>query len=88
MISNRESARRSRMKREQHIKDLTDRVTYYITRRGHMVQKMNNILEKCTVTESENRMLRMRVQELKERLELLEQILDSHNSSDHDAMTN
>lgn len=81
MISNRESARRSRMKREQHIKDLNDQVTYFRTRSSEMVQKINEIGQRYTVIESENRILRLHGEELKKRLELLEEMLVSYNSS-------
>lgn len=81
MISNRESARRSRMKREQHIKDLNDQVTYYTTKRSSIVQKIDKIEEHYAATESENRILRMQVEELNERLESLEKLLVSYNST-------
>lgn len=81
MISNRESARRSRMKREQHIKDLNDQITYFRTRRGEIVQKTNDIKKRYVAVESENRMLRMHGEELKKRLRFLEEILISYNSS-------
>lgn len=90
MISNRESARRSRMKREQHIKDLNDQVTYYTTKSSSIVQKMDKIQERYAAVESENRILRMQVKELEERLELLDQVLVPYNSSDYltDVMRN
>lgn len=81
MISNRESARRSRMKREQHIKDLNDQITYFRTRRGEIVQKTNDIKKRYVAVESENRMLRMHGEELKKRLRFLEEMLLSYNSS-------
>lgn len=81
MISNRESARRSRMKREQHIKDLNDQITYFRTRRGEIVQKTKEIKERYVAVESENRMLRMHGEELKKRLRFLEEMLLSYNTT-------
>ncbi|KAI3469299.1 hypothetical protein Pfo_025962 [Paulownia fortunei] len=90
MISNRESARRSRMKREQHIKDLNDQVTYFRTRSSQMVQKINEITPRYMAIESENRILIMQGEELKKRLELLEEMLVSYHSSSYvsDAVVN
>ncbi|KAK4425944.1 bZIP transcription factor 53 [Sesamum alatum] len=81
MISNRESARRSRMKKEQHIKDLNDQVTYFRTRSSEMAQKIDETERRYMAVESENRILRMQAEELKKRLELMEQVLVSYQSS-------
>ncbi|KAH6808624.1 hypothetical protein C2S51_026407 [Perilla frutescens var. frutescens] len=81
MISNRESARRSRMKREQHIKDLNDQTTYFRSRKGELVQRINEIGRRYVAVESENRMLRMHGEELKKRLKLMEEMLVSYRSS-------
>lgn len=81
MISNRESARRSRLKKEQHIKDLNDQVTYFRTRSSETVQKINEIERRYMAVESENRILRMQAEELKKRLELMEEVLVSYRSS-------
>ncbi|KAL0376367.1 UNVERIFIED_CONTAM: bZIP transcription factor 53 [Sesamum calycinum] len=83
MISNRESARRSRMKKEQHIKDLNDQVTYFRSRSSEMVQKINEIERRYMAVESENRILRMQTEELKKRLELMEEVLVSYQGSGH-----
>ncbi|XP_051127577.1 bZIP transcription factor 53-like [Andrographis paniculata] len=82
MISNRESARRSRMKREQHIKDLNDQVTYYTTKRATILQKMDRVEESYAAIAVENEALRMQVDDLTKRLQLLDQFLVSSNSSD------
>ncbi|KZV26988.1 ocs element-binding factor 1-like [Dorcoceras hygrometricum] len=79
MISNRESARRSRIKRELHIKDLNDQTLYFTTRRSDMVQKIDEVTRRVGTIESENKILRKQGQELNKRLELLEDMLASYN---------
>lgn len=81
MISNRESARRSRMKREQHIKDLNDQTLYFSTKRSEIVQKIDEVARRFGAMESENKILRMQGRELKKRLKLLEETLASYDSS-------
>lgn len=80
MISNRESARRSRMKREQHVKDLNDQTIYFSTKRTETVQKIDEVTRRFGAIDSENKFLRMQGLELKKRLELLEELLASYNN--------
>ncbi|GFQ01402.1 basic leucine zipper 43 [Phtheirospermum japonicum] len=84
MISNRESARRSRMKKEQHVKDLNDQAAYLRTKSDEMLKKMNEIGPRYMAVESENMILRMQGEELKKRLELLQEVLVSCKSSSYD----
>ncbi|KAG8370509.1 hypothetical protein BUALT_Bualt14G0124300 [Buddleja alternifolia] len=81
MISNRESARRSRMKREQHVKDLNDEITYLTTKCSELAQKITEIAKNYAAIESENRVLSMHGEELKKRLELMEEMLLSCNNN-------
>ncbi|KAL2465259.1 basic region/leucine zipper motif 53 [Abeliophyllum distichum] len=74
MISNRESARRSRMRRQQHIKDLKRKIMYFISIRNEMVQKINEITQHYTTVESENIILRVQKEELRKRLESVEMV--------------
>ncbi|KAL3829333.1 hypothetical protein ACJIZ3_018135 [Penstemon smallii] len=77
MISNRESARRSRMKREQHVKDLNEQVTYFRSKSSEMVRKIDAIEQRYVAMESENMNLRMHEEQLKKRLELMEEMLNN-----------
>ncbi|KAL7144366.1 hypothetical protein ABFS83_07G006900 [Erythranthe nasuta] len=86
MKSNRESARRSRMKREQHIKDLNDQVTYFKTRSSEIARKISEIEARFTAVGSENRILRMKGEDLKKRLELLEEMLASDHQVNDDCL--
>ncbi|CAK9145646.1 unnamed protein product [Ilex paraguariensis] len=74
MISNRESARRSRMKREQHMKDLNDRIMNGTIKRNGFIQKINEVSEQFAVVESENMILRAQREELRQRLEIAEMV--------------
>ncbi|XP_057809703.1 bZIP transcription factor 53-like [Salvia miltiorrhiza] len=81
MISNRESARRSRMKREQHMKDLNDQITYFRSKSGEIARRIEEIGRRYAAVEAENRVLRSHGQELKKRLLLLEEMAASYKSS-------
>ncbi|GFZ13914.1 hypothetical protein Acr_24g0001040 [Actinidia rufa] len=72
MISNRESARRSRMRREQHIKDLNCQITYFNTKNCEIAQKTNSITQQSIDVELENQVLMRMRDELRKKLESLE----------------
>ncbi|XP_076937214.1 bZIP transcription factor 53-like [Bidens hawaiensis] len=74
MISNRESARRSRMKKEQHMKDLNDQIFYLTKKRDEMLLKIDGIAKENTKVEMENMVLRSQKQELEKRLEYANQV--------------
>lgn len=81
MISNRESARRSRMRKQKRLNDLLSQLS-------HLRNENNQILSSMTVTtqnylniEAENSILRARVSELGHRLESLTQIISVLNCS-------
>ncbi|KAL2506830.1 basic leucine-zipper 44 [Abeliophyllum distichum] len=74
MISNRESAKRSRMKREQHVKDLNDQIMYFKNKRSEMIQEINEIGQLYASIESDNRILRLQREELRKRLESLDMV--------------
>ncbi|KAK3008161.1 hypothetical protein RJ639_013973 [Escallonia herrerae] len=72
MISNLESARRSRMKREQHTKDLNDQVMLFMNDRKEIIQKINEVGQRYGAIEAENRILRAQREDLSKRLESAE----------------
>ncbi|KAL3626589.1 hypothetical protein CASFOL_030138 [Castilleja foliolosa] len=84
MISNRESARRSRMKKEQHVKDLNDQAAFLRTKSNEVMKKMREIEPLYMAVESENMILRMQGDELKKRLDLLQQVLATCENSSYD----
>ncbi|CAI9765822.1 unnamed protein product [Fraxinus pennsylvanica] len=74
MVSNRESARRSRMRRQQHIKDLQHEIMHFISKSNEMVLMMNDITQCYSIIESENIILRVQKEELWRRLEYVEMV--------------
>uniref|UniRef100_A0A5B7AXR1 Putative ocs element-binding factor 1-like n=1 Tax=Davidia involucrata TaxID=16924 RepID=A0A5B7AXR1_DAVIN len=75
MISNRESARRSRMRKELHMKDLNNQISNFKNSNSKIVQEMNAVRQLYAAVEDENRSLRAELAELRNKLESLEMIL-------------
>ncbi|KAM0948466.1 putative transcription factor bZIP family [Dioscorea sansibarensis] len=75
MISNRESARRSRMRKQQHIDDLINQVAKLKNENSQIVAQVNLITEQYLSNDSENAVLRTQVMELTERLQSLSSVL-------------
>uniref|UniRef100_A0A6N2LAA9 BZIP domain-containing protein n=1 Tax=Salix viminalis TaxID=40686 RepID=A0A6N2LAA9_SALVM len=81
MLSNRESARRSRMKKQKHLDDLMGQL-------GQLSKENNEILTRMNVTsqlymkiEAENSILRAQMAELSHRLSSLNEIIEHVNFS-------
>ncbi|KAF9678270.1 hypothetical protein SADUNF_Sadunf07G0017400 [Salix dunnii] len=81
MLSNRESARRSRMKKQKHLDDLMGQL-------GQLSKENNEILTRMNVTsqlymkiEAENSILRAQMAELSHRLNSLNEIIEHVNFS-------
>nr|XP_043626576.1 bZIP transcription factor 11-like [Erigeron canadensis] len=75
MISNRESARRSRMRKQQHLDELTSQLS-------QLRKDINQVISSASITtqhymsvEAENRVLRAQVAELSNRLHSLHEII-------------
>ncbi|KAK4258238.1 hypothetical protein QN277_007710 [Acacia crassicarpa] len=81
MESNRESARRSRMKKQQHLDELARQV-------GELMKENEEIMKKLSITnqlygnmEAQNAVLRTQMAELTNRLDSLNEIISFINSS-------
>ncbi|PON99576.1 Basic-leucine zipper transcription factor [Trema orientale] len=81
MLSNRESARRSRMRKQKHLDDLVSQV-------GHLKEDNSRIMTSINITnqlyvnmEAENSVLRAQMAELTNRLQSLNEIIDCINSN-------
>ncbi|XP_039126671.1 bZIP transcription factor 53-like [Dioscorea cayenensis subsp. rotundata] len=75
MISNRESARRSRMRKQQHMDDLTNQVAELKNENSQIIAQVNLIAEQYLNSDLENAVLRTQVIELTERLRSLSSVL-------------
>ena len=79
MISNRESARRSRMKKQKQLDELTAQLAHFRSEKNQIVSGTNVITQLCLNMESENLILRAQVSELSNRLESLNEIISFMN---------
>ncbi|XP_022890525.1 bZIP transcription factor 53-like [Olea europaea var. sylvestris] len=76
MISNRESARRSRMRKQQHLDEMVGQVSQLQTENSLLSQKINNTTELYLGVASENNVLRAQLAELTDRLRSLNSVLE------------
>ncbi|RWR94571.1 bZIP transcription factor 53 [Cinnamomum micranthum f. kanehirae] len=75
MLSNRESARRSRMKKQKHLGDLINQVPQMKAENNQILTKINVVMQNYAAVEAENSILRSQVMELTERLKSLNSTL-------------
>ncbi|KAG8383365.1 hypothetical protein BUALT_Bualt04G0005000 [Buddleja alternifolia] len=80
MISNRESAKRSRMRRQKHLDDLTGQITHLRYENNQILTNMSIVTHLYMNVESENSVLRAQMSELNHRLQALIDIINSMNS--------
>ncbi|XP_074581023.1 bZIP transcription factor 44-like [Curcuma longa] len=81
MISNRESARRSRMRKQKHLDDLTEQVNQLRKESNQSLAYLILTTEQYFVIEAENSVLRTQMMELSNRLQYLNEILHCLNAS-------
>jgi len=81
MISNRESARRSRMRKQKHLDDLASLVTQLRNENHQILTSVNLTTQKYMAVEAENSVLRAQVGELSHRLESLNEIIHFLNAT-------
>ncbi|PON65133.1 Basic-leucine zipper transcription factor [Parasponia andersonii] len=81
MISNRESARRSRMRKQKHLDDLTVQVAQLTKENHQIVTSVNITTQHYLNIEAENSILRAQVGELSHRLQSLDEIISFLNAS-------
>ncbi|KAG1371353.1 bZIP transcription factor 53 [Cocos nucifera] len=75
MLSNRESARRSRMKKQQRLDDLINQAAHLRNENEQIVMQINLITQQYAELETENSVLRAQVMELTDRLQSLNSVL-------------
>ncbi|CAD5192589.1 bZIP transcription factor 53-like [Musa acuminata AAA Group] len=75
MLSNRESARRSRIRKQQHLDDLINQEAQLKNQNGKIAMQINLETQKHTKVEAENAILRAQVSELTARLRSVNSVL-------------
>ncbi|XVF63796.1 hypothetical protein PTKIN_Ptkin09bG0115800 [Pterospermum kingtungense] len=80
MESNRESARRSRMRKQKHLDDLVSQVTQLTKDNNQILTSINFTTQHYLNIEAENSVLRAQMMELSQRLDSLNEILSYLNS--------
>lgn len=75
MISNRESARRSRMRKQQHLDELINQVAQLQKENTEILQRVNGFSQLYVNVESDNCILRTQMTELSDRLHSLNSVL-------------
>ncbi|XP_073276964.1 bZIP transcription factor 44-like [Primulina huaijiensis] len=81
MESNRESARRSRMRKQKHLDDLTAEITQLTDGNSQILTNISATTQHYVNLEAENSILRAQMMELSQRLHSLNEILDFISSS-------
>lgn len=81
MISNRESARRSRMRKQKHLDDLMAQVSQLRKENHQIITGINITTQRYLSVEADNSILRVQISELSNRLESLNEIIGSLNSN-------
>lgn len=76
MKSNRESARRSRMRKQQHLDDLIVQVGHLKKDNNQIVTSLNITTQHYLTIEAENSVLRTQIMELTNRLQSLNEIIE------------
>ncbi|KAB2634639.1 ocs element-binding factor 1-like [Pyrus ussuriensis x Pyrus communis] len=88
MISNRESARRSRMRKQKHLDDLTGQINQLKKENHQIISSLNITSQHYMNIEAENSVLRAQADELSGRLQSLDEIasfLNANNGGLHAA---
>ncbi|KAG9457882.1 hypothetical protein H6P81_002390 [Aristolochia fimbriata] len=75
MLSNRESARRSRMRKQQHLDDLINQVAKLKNENSEILNRVNVATQHFMKVDADNTVLRTQVMELTERLQSLNSVL-------------
>ncbi|WCJ35228.1 basic leucine-zipper 44 [Euphorbia peplus] len=81
MLSNRESARRSRMRKQKHLDDLSSQVSQLRKDNNQICSNINFTTQQFLTVEAENSVLRAQMMELSQRLDSLNEILNFINSN-------
>lgn len=81
MLSNRESARRSRQRKQKHLDDLMEQVSQLTNENNQILTSMNATSQHYLNIEAENSILRAQTAELSNRLQSLNEIINYISST-------
>ncbi|XP_016452795.1 bZIP transcription factor 44-like [Nicotiana tabacum] len=81
MVSNRESARRSRMRKQKHLYDMMSQVEQLKEENIKIITSINLATQNYATVEAENTVLRVQMMELNQRLHSLNDILSYINNN-------
>ncbi|GJY64506.1 bZIP transcription factor 11-like protein [Tanacetum coccineum] len=84
MLSNRESARRSRMRKKKHVDDLTDHINQLKNNNSQIITTIKVTTQQSVRIEAENSILSAQVVELSQRLDALNEIISCMNNESVD----
>lgn len=84
MVSNRESARRSRMRKQNHLDNLIEQQSQLRKENNNILSSMNVSTQLYLNVEAENSILRAQMAELGQRLQSLNDIINCINTIDSD----
>ncbi|KAK7243811.1 hypothetical protein RIF29_38623 [Crotalaria pallida] len=76
-LSNRESARRSRMRKQKQLKDLNNEINTLQTANKNIIETITIKEEACVKTEAEKQIMRAQTMELTERLQFMSSIVEN-----------
>ncbi|KAJ8544782.1 hypothetical protein K7X08_017365 [Anisodus acutangulus] len=88
MISNRESARRSRMKKHKYLDEQISRVDQIKKENNQIVTNINMVTQLYLNVEAENSVIKAQMAELSHRLQSLKEIINRMNSTNDAATIN
>ncbi|URE44081.1 ocs element-binding factor 1 [Musa troglodytarum] len=88
MISNRESARRSRLRKQKHLDDLMALANQLRKENSRVLAVLNLTTRHCAAAQAENSVLKAQMMELSSRLESLNEMLDIFNGDGLHAIDN
>ncbi|XP_071693387.1 bZIP transcription factor 11-like [Rutidosis leptorrhynchoides] len=81
MLSNRESAKRSRMRKQKHLDDLTAEINQLKINKNEIATTMKLTTQQFVQVEAENSVLRAQICELSQRLNSLNEIITCMNNN-------
>lgn len=81
MESNRESARRSRMRKQKNLQDITAQINQLKNNNNHIITTIKITSQQFLQTEAENSVLMAQIDELSQRLDYLNEIINCMNNN-------